>query len=285
MPPLISVIIPVFNEEKRISRCLNSICRQTYSNLEIVVVDDDSTDDTALIVNDLIKQDNRIKYYKIPGGAPQRTNWRGYDINAGFAARNYGFKIAKGQYITTQDADDACLLNRIEIQYNLLKKYQATLVTVDWQQLAPKKLNQKFDIELFLQDHSLDTITAGPEKISNMAKDSRGVLMIEPWHKFIPFPLKWFPYTRKLFYRNLKTFPGADNCMLFNRTVCDQGIFFRPRNERTWGTPAGRGSGRDFVFKVAQKFNNNYYFKLPLYLWDVKIENSEHQNNYKYLKS
>ena len=145
--------------------------------------------------------------------------------------------------------------------------------------------NQKFDIELFLQDHSLDTITAGPEKISNMAKDSRGVLMIEPWHKFIPFPLKWFPYTRKLFYRNLKTFPGADNCMLFNRTVCDQGIFFRPRNERTWGTPAGRGSGRDFVFKVAQKFNNNYYFKLPLYLWDVKIENSEHQNNYKYLKS
>jgi glycosyltransferase involved in cell wall biosynthesis len=135
MDPLISVSIPVFNEEKRITRAIRSMQDQTYKNLEIIVVDDYSTDSTADVVKKIAAEDSRVSYHLNPQKLKQRTNWRGYDINAGYDARNYGFQIAKGEWITTQDADDASLLNRIETQFNLAKKYDAICVTIHWQQL------------------------------------------------------------------------------------------------------------------------------------------------------
>src|SRR3569832_1930679 len=101
--PLISVVIPVYNEEKRIGRAIRSIQNQTYKNLEIIVVDDGSTDGTAEVVKQIAKEDPRVTFHTNPQPAA-RTNLRGYDINSGFAARNYGFKIAKGEWLTTQDA-------------------------------------------------------------------------------------------------------------------------------------------------------------------------------------
>lgn len=275
MNDLISVIIPTYNEEERIKRAIDSIRNQTYSNLEIIVVDDQSTDNTKKIVENIIKEDNRVQYHLIPK-APKRTNWRGYDINAGFAARNYGFKIAKGEWITTQDADDASMKNRVETQYLLAKKHNATLVTISWQKLNENLIDQELDFEKILtQNHNL---TFNPESIYQMAKNNKGLLMIEPIHQFIPFPIKWFPYFRGLFYRSNSPYPGADNSMLFNKTVRDKGFYFRTRNQRTWGTPSGRGSGRDFAFRVAFNFKNSWSFKIPLYLWDVKTQNPELTN-------
>jgi glycosyltransferase involved in cell wall biosynthesis len=256
---------------------------QTYKNLEIIIVDDFSTDSSAKIVQGIATKDPRVSYHLYPKKAEQRKNWRGYDINAGYAARNYGFKIAKGEWITTQDADDASLLNRIEVQYDLAKKYDATCVTVGWQQLNEKTLGKQLDVEKIINEKGEDEVVIRPEETTRLAKEYRGLLMIEPIHRFIPFPLKWFPPTRKLFYRNVSPYPGADNCMFFHRRVCDDEILMRHRNKRTWGVPSGRGSGRDMVFHIADHYKNSWSFKLPLYLWEANQQHPEYEDYGKYL--
>ena len=280
--PLISVVIPVYNEEKRIGRAIRSMQEQTYKNLEIIVVDDFSTDATAQTVQEIAKADPRVSYHLYPLKPEKRTNWRGYDINAGYAARNYGFKIAKGEWITTQDADDASLLNRIEAQFELAKKYDATCVTIGWQELTDGLLGKRLDIEKIFADLGEEEVVIRPETINAYVEEGRGVFMIEPLHRFIPFPLKWFPYTRKLFYRHTKPYLGADNCMLYHKKVRDAGVYMRHRNSRTWGVPSGRGSGRDFAFNIAHTFKNSWSFKLPLYLWDVHQQNPEYTGYEKY---
>ena len=282
MHELISVIIPVYNEEVRVARAIQSIQNQTYKNLEIIVVDDWSTDNTASVVKKIASEDNRVSYQMTPNIA-KRKNWRGYDINAGFAARAYGFKMAKGEWITTQDADDASLLNRIEVQYNLATKYKAMLVTVQWLQCTTMTLGKKLDVKSIFEDKGEDSIVIRPETIAKIAENNRGPLMRLPFHHLIPFTIKWFPYTRKLFWPRQDRYPGADNSMFFHRKVIEDGINFRHRNKRTWGTPAGRGSGRDFAFNVALRYKNSWSFKLPMYLWDVKDVNSDFIDYERYL--
>lgn len=272
---LISVVIPVYNEEKRVARAIRSMQEQTYKNLEIIVVDDGSTDKTKTIVEEIAQQDPRVRLLTNKR-VPKRTNWRGYDINAGFAARNYGFKEARGAWITTQDADDASLLNRIETQYRFAKKYQATMVTIQWMALTESSLGKQLNVEKLVQEKGEENLLIKPVEIVARAEANRGILMREPLHRFIPFSIKWFPYTRKLFFRRQDTYPGADNSMLFHRKVVDDGVLFRPRDERTWGTPSGRGSGRDFAYRVAATYKNSYSLKLPMYLWDVSMENTEY---------
>lgn len=280
---LISVVIPVWNEKDRIAQAVQSMQNQTWKNLEIIVVDDGSTDGTQDIVKEIAAQDERVRLYDNPHKV-QRTNWRGYDINAGFAARNYGFEIATGEWITTQDADDASLRNRIEVEYALAKRYNATMVMIGYQRLRPELLDAELDVDAIFKDKGEEAVVLKPDLLSKLPNARRGVLMLEPIHRFIPFPIKWFPYTRKLFYKDTTPFPGADNCMMFHRSVRDKGVYFRPRNARTWGTPNGRGSGRDFAYNVTDKFKNTWSFKLPLYLWNANLENPDYIGYDRYLR-
>jgi glycosyltransferase involved in cell wall biosynthesis len=281
--PLISVVIPVYNEEKRVGRAIRSMQEQTYKNLEIIVVDDFSTDHTADVVKAIAAADPRVSYHLYPLKPERRTNWRGYDISAGYAARNYGFKIAKGEWLTTQDADDASLLNRIEVQYALATKYDATCVTVQWQACSDTTLGKQLDVERIFRDVGEEAVVIKPDTIVALAQDVRGPLMQELLHRFIPFPIKWFPYTRKFFYRRIDSYPGSDNAMFFHKKVRDSGVYMRHRNARTWGVPSGRGSGRDFAFNIAHTFKNSWSFKLPLYLWDVHQQNKQFEGYEKYL--
>ncbi len=101
MESLVSVIIPVFNAEKSIDRCLHSLLKQNYNNLEIIIVDDGSTDKTLKLCNSFSKNDKRIKVYHIE--------------NEGVShARNYGVSMAKGYWIMFIDADDYILENAVE---------------------------------------------------------------------------------------------------------------------------------------------------------------------------
>lgn len=93
MMPLITVIIPVFNVEKYLARCLDSVCAQTYSNIEIIVVDDGSTDGSGALCDKYEKKDSRIKVvHKVNGGLS--------------SARNAGIRIAHGDYLGFVDSDD-----------------------------------------------------------------------------------------------------------------------------------------------------------------------------------
>ena len=123
--PLISVIIPAHNNEQTIATAIESMVRQTYPNLEILVIDDNSTDGTREVAAHLAKNYPNLSYYTLPFDDPKRVNSRGRNVNAGYSARNYGFEKARGEWITFQDADDASLLNRIEVQYDAAIRYDA----------------------------------------------------------------------------------------------------------------------------------------------------------------
>jgi len=90
---LISVIIPVFNVEKYLSRCLDSVINSTYKNLEIICVNDGSTDNSGIILSEYAKKDKRI----------QIITQRNSGVSS---ARNAGLKVAKGAFITFVDSDD-----------------------------------------------------------------------------------------------------------------------------------------------------------------------------------
>ena len=101
--PLISVIIPVYNADNFLAPAINSIVNQSYKNLEILIADDCSTDNSKHIINTV--KDNRIKRYY------NKTNF-GY-----LKTVNFLFKKAQGQFITFQDADDLSEVQRIERQW------------------------------------------------------------------------------------------------------------------------------------------------------------------------
>ena len=93
MSDLISIIIPVYNVEKYLERCVKSVINQTYKNLEIILVDDGAKDNSGKMCDELSKLDSRIKViHKENGGLSD--------------ARNFGLKIATGDYIGFVDSDD-----------------------------------------------------------------------------------------------------------------------------------------------------------------------------------
>lgn len=91
--PFLSIVIPVYNAEKTVSRAIKSITNQKFDNLEIIIVNDGSTDQSSKICNELSSNNQLIKLFHI-------------DNSGVSAARNYGIEQAKGKYITFLDADD-----------------------------------------------------------------------------------------------------------------------------------------------------------------------------------
>lgn len=114
MDNLISIVIPVYNGEKTIRRCVESVQNQTYSNLEIIVVNDGSTDKTLEILGEISASDNRVKIITIPNGGVSH-------------ARNTGIDNATGKYITFADSDDTVKQNMYEQLMNLIKKYNVRI--------------------------------------------------------------------------------------------------------------------------------------------------------------
>ena len=114
--PKVSVIIPVYNAQKYLERCLNSIVNQTLTEIEILLIDDCSTDKSVEIIQEYSKKDKRIKLIK------SREN------QGAAAARNKGLDIAKGEYIGFIDADDYIDLNYYEELYKKAKETNADVV-------------------------------------------------------------------------------------------------------------------------------------------------------------
>ncbi|WP_047547854.1 glycosyltransferase family 2 protein [Psychroserpens sp. Hel_I_66] len=115
---LVSVIIPTFNRAHLISETLNSLLAQTYTNWECIVVDDGSIDDTETLIRNYISSDSRFQYHKrsdeyLPGGS---------------GARNYGFKLSKGDFIQWFDSDDLMHENNLEIKMKTILDYKADFV-------------------------------------------------------------------------------------------------------------------------------------------------------------
>ena len=115
----ISVIVPVYNVENYIQYCLESLVNQTYKNLQIILVDDGSTDSSGYICDKYALKDKRIKViHKSNGGLS--------------SARNSGMQLADGNYIGFVDSDDFIMPTFYEELYNLLQKYDSDIAECEF---------------------------------------------------------------------------------------------------------------------------------------------------------
>lgn len=122
--PLISVITPCYNAASYISEAINSVIAQSYSNWEMLIVDDCSTDNSALIIQKYSSVDSRIYYFKTdqPSGSP-------------CIPRNIGIQNASGRYIALLDSDDAWLPHKLEEQLPLFEDEHTAVVFSNYEKM------------------------------------------------------------------------------------------------------------------------------------------------------
>jgi len=150
MDELISVIVPIYNVEKQLKRCINSIINQTYKNIQILLIDDGSKDSSGKICDNFSKYDTRIIVL--------------HQDNTGVsAARNKGIELAEGRYICFIDSDDYIEKNYIEELHQLMKDEKIDLGICDlnykytnkedcWSTVGKKTINLKnVSEEIFLE--------------------------------------------------------------------------------------------------------------------------------------
>jgi len=113
--PLISVIVPVYKVEAYLDRCVKSIQAQTYTNMEIILVDDGSPDNCGKLCDEYAQQDPRIRVIHKPNGGLS-------------SARNAGINVAAGTYLGFVDSDDWISADMYEKLYSLVEKYDVPLV-------------------------------------------------------------------------------------------------------------------------------------------------------------
>lgn len=152
MNNLVSVIVPVYNVEKYLDRCLNSILSQTYKNMEIILVDDGSKDSSSAICDKYGEQDNRIKvYHKENGGLS--------------SARNFGIEKAKGDWLYFIDSDDWIDINTINTLINSALKNDCQIAMGSYIFCSSQKEFEKADvnksIELYTPKEALSEMTSG----------------------------------------------------------------------------------------------------------------------------
>ena len=132
--PLVSIIVPIYNTAKYLPKCLDSILNQTYQNLEIILVDDGSTDDSGTIAKNYAKKDSRIKVI--------------HQENAGqSSARNLGLKKSTGEYISFIDSDDEIKSNFIS---NLLTPFNKPGTSITVCGIHYKRLRQKTTNDVYI---------------------------------------------------------------------------------------------------------------------------------------
>jgi glycosyltransferase involved in cell wall biosynthesis len=127
--PLVSVIMPAYNAERFVARTVESVLSQTYRNLQILVINDGSTDGTVDIVESFARKDSRIRVLHQPNlGAP--------------AARNHGIKESKGEYIALIDADDIWHIEKIQAQVEFFQRSSPSVGLVySWSVIIDEKDN------------------------------------------------------------------------------------------------------------------------------------------------
>ena len=149
--PLISVIVPIYNVEQYLDKCITSIVNQSYKNLEIILVDDGATDKCPDICDKwAIKDDRIVVIHKENGGLSD--------------ARNSGLNIAKGEYISFIDSDDWIDLNFYEVLYNSLLSNNAQISASEvlWVYDDHQKKEEYFyEKKIFSSEEALQTLIRG----------------------------------------------------------------------------------------------------------------------------
>ena len=180
--PAVSVIVPLYNAEKYIGDCLDSILGQTLTNFEVIVVDDCSTDSSPAIV-----ESYREKF----GGRLMLVKTLRNSGNAGYTARNKGLNFSRGEYVWFVDADDFITRTALEELYTAAKEVDADVVYTGMRylyssekgaQLIPDEMGWSLK-EKGIEDKPMLTVN-NPEKILRELLKDRGLFWVA-WTKFV----------------------------------------------------------------------------------------------------
>lgn len=175
MNPLVSIIIPVYNVEKYLPKCLESVINQTMNEIEIIVVNDESSDDSLKIIHEFSDRDSRIKV------VDQKNKGLG-------GARNSGIKIASGEFLFFLDSDDYIKLETLQETYDYAKNVSADIVV--------------FNYEKAYENGKLDSAPTFGSKVMSRDEALAGIISLKTaptaWNKL---------YRRALFQENNILYP------------------------------------------------------------------------------
>lgn len=147
--PLVTIIIPVYNTEKYLKKCLNSVVNQTYKNLEIILINDASSDNSLAILENYAKKYKNVKLVNNP-------------VNLGVSiSRNIGLDFANGDYIYFLDSDDFIRNDAIEKLVNLATLYDVPLVEAKYKSV--------------FTSHEPKVITKSENRYINLEKDKEAI--------------------------------------------------------------------------------------------------------------
>jgi len=176
MNPLISVIVPSYNSEEYISETLLSVKHQSYLDWECLIIDDGSTDTTKIIVDKIIQQDKRFKYF--------------YKENTGLSdSRNYGISLARGEFVQFLDSDDILFPDKLSIS---IKQYYSknSNNTIYFSDFQFTKYNNPYETDNSIKKLYKDISKIGPIDFKKLYNEW-DVDFVIPTHAFI-FPIAIF---------------------------------------------------------------------------------------------
>lgn len=242
MNDLISVMIAVYNGEKYLDRCIESVINQTYKNFELILVDDGSTDNTWEIFQKYAQKDNRIKCVQKKNGGLS-------------SARNYGMKNAKGKYYYFLDCDDYIKENLLETVYNKMLETEADLVAFNY-----IKFNEKGRIigssNFETGEYDVDTDRAKFDYLNNILLQYKTGW--EDWNRLYRADIIKNNHLKFLDYH---LYFAQDLCfhlfyiMHAKKVVCipTKLHYYMIRNDSIMRT-AGKQIGLDFLIHIMKKF-------------------------------
>ena len=167
MKPIISVIIPIYNTSQYLNQCLDSILAQTFRNIEIICVDDGSTDNSLPILSEYATKDKRIIIL-------QQKN------NGGGAARNLGLRVAKGKYLSFLDSDDFFDPDMLECAYHTAEKYGADITIFKYHEFNNN--TSHYSNNIYGISDTVSNIQY-PISCSNMSQSIFTITNPAPWNK------------------------------------------------------------------------------------------------------
>lgn len=187
--PKVSIIVPVYNVEKYVGKCLNSLINQTIKDIEIIVVNDGSTDDSEKIIKEFQeKNPDRIIYLKKENGGLSD-------------ARNFGLPVAKGEYIAFLDSDDYVQLDMYEKMYKMAKKEDSDMVECDFYWEYPNKTKKDVAEKYFNKKEMLTKVrvVAWNKLIKRSILEESNIKFPEGYrYEDAEFTYKLIPYLNKV---------------------------------------------------------------------------------------
>lgn len=216
--PKVSVIIPVYNVENYIEKCLDSVINQTLQDIEIIIVNDGSTDSSKEKINKYIKKyKNKIIYLEKQNGGLS-------------SARNFGLPYATGEYIAFIDSDDYIELNMYEEMYKTAKKEKADMVECDFLWEYPKKIKKDIGVLYEGKKQAMEKarVVAWNKLIKKETLDKANIEFpnglryedVEFFYKLLPY-LNKIAFVKKFFIHYIQ----RDNSIVNSQNIRTKEIF------------------------------------------------------------